>query len=301
MKKGPVLALSVILGIVMVMTILSGCSQPFSNRAEITEDTSGKLLATSTPVIVIPTLWKAENIYVAGDEVSHQGRFWRAKWWTMGDEPGTGSQWNTPWEEFFLPVTVTPTNTPTATPTTFAYIENRAETLAASNVTATSATIAGTVKIYAVSNPIPESTVVPVDAKLEYWVQGDSANKILVDEILSAIPPINLSADLTGLIPNTIYEYQCSINYGKDGEVLSFTTSGDIVTPSPTPTATATSTPTATPTTGAIPPWDPSIAYVAGDMVMCPDGRIFIAKWWTTGTNPCEAYDPWGPWELVQQ
>ncbi|MEN7548190.1 glycosyl hydrolase family 18 protein [Rapidithrix thailandica] len=43
-------------------------------------------------------VWDAGTVYVGGDEVTHNGNLFRAKWWTLGDEPGTGGAWG-PWED----------------------------------------------------------------------------------------------------------------------------------------------------------------------------------------------------------
>lgn len=37
--------------------------------------------------------WDRNAVYVANDQVSHQGHIWQAKWWTQGEEPGTTGQW----------------------------------------------------------------------------------------------------------------------------------------------------------------------------------------------------------------
>lgn len=128
MKKGQVIALTAIMGIVMMMTILSGCSQPVG--AVIDGEIAGaKLLATftptSTPDVVIPLLWSSSKTYTAGDLVRWNEAVWKAKWWTQGEEPGT-VEWG-PWEwQYTLPpITLTPTPeitptitvTPTPTPT----------------------------------------------------------------------------------------------------------------------------------------------------------------------------------------
>lgn len=39
------------------------------------------------------TDWVATKIYVGGDEVTHNGLRYRAKWWTTGEEPGTTGEW----------------------------------------------------------------------------------------------------------------------------------------------------------------------------------------------------------------
>ncbi len=66
--------------------------------------------------------WDPGAVYVQGDVVSHNGRQWRAKWWTQGEEPGTTGQWGV-WEDLgpcsgTAPTpTPTPSPSPTATPT----------------------------------------------------------------------------------------------------------------------------------------------------------------------------------------
>lgn len=42
--------------------------------------------------------WSPYAIYTKGDEVSHNGYNWRAKWWTQNDEPGTTGEWGV-WED----------------------------------------------------------------------------------------------------------------------------------------------------------------------------------------------------------
>ncbi|WP_052446123.1 immunoglobulin-like domain-containing protein [Aeromonas fluvialis] len=37
--------------------------------------------------------WNATNVYNGGDEVDHNGKRWRAGWWTRGEEPGTTGEW----------------------------------------------------------------------------------------------------------------------------------------------------------------------------------------------------------------
>ena len=37
--------------------------------------------------------WRAEATYVGGDLASHNGKSWRAEWWTQGEEPGTTGEW----------------------------------------------------------------------------------------------------------------------------------------------------------------------------------------------------------------
>jgi chitinase len=42
--------------------------------------------------------WSASAIYVGGDEVSHNGHKWKAKWWTTNEEPGTTGEWGV-WQD----------------------------------------------------------------------------------------------------------------------------------------------------------------------------------------------------------
>lgn len=42
--------------------------------------------------------WNSGGVYQGGDEVSHNGHNWRAKWWTQGDEPGEGGEWGV-WQD----------------------------------------------------------------------------------------------------------------------------------------------------------------------------------------------------------
>ncbi|WP_282695526.1 glycosyl hydrolase family 18 protein [Streptomyces sp. CC208A] len=40
----------------------------------------------------------AGTVYTAGNEVSHNGRKWKAKWWTQNEEPGTTGEWGV-WQD----------------------------------------------------------------------------------------------------------------------------------------------------------------------------------------------------------
>ncbi len=66
--------------------------------------------------------WDPGAIYTQGDIVSHNGRLWRAKWWTRGEEPGTTGQWGV-WEDLGpcngggpTPTPTPPVSTPTPEP-----------------------------------------------------------------------------------------------------------------------------------------------------------------------------------------
>jgi chitinase len=37
--------------------------------------------------------WDSGQVYLGGDEVSHAGHGWRARWWTQGQAPGTNEVW----------------------------------------------------------------------------------------------------------------------------------------------------------------------------------------------------------------
>ncbi|MFC4334244.1 glycosyl hydrolase family 18 protein [Salininema proteolyticum] len=41
--------------------------------------------------------WSAATVYNGGERVSHSAATWQARWWTQGDEPGTGGEWGV-WE-----------------------------------------------------------------------------------------------------------------------------------------------------------------------------------------------------------
>ncbi|GGZ15473.1 chitinase [Streptomyces nitrosporeus] len=42
--------------------------------------------------------WSAGTVYTGGQQVSHKGHTWKAKWWTTGEEPGTTGQWGV-WQD----------------------------------------------------------------------------------------------------------------------------------------------------------------------------------------------------------
>ncbi|WP_375321916.1 immunoglobulin-like domain-containing protein [Aliivibrio logei] len=37
--------------------------------------------------------WKADQVYLTDETVSHNGKTWQAGWWTQGDEPGATGEW----------------------------------------------------------------------------------------------------------------------------------------------------------------------------------------------------------------
>ncbi|GAB3479167.1 family 20 glycosylhydrolase [Amycolatopsis cihanbeyliensis] len=42
--------------------------------------------------------WNDSTVYTGGDQVSHNGHTWTAKWWTRGQEPGTTGEWGV-WQD----------------------------------------------------------------------------------------------------------------------------------------------------------------------------------------------------------
>ncbi|CAM3161198.1 glycosyl hydrolase family 18 protein [Stackebrandtia soli] len=56
---------------------------------------SGSAAAEDTTVTAecTRTAWSASTAYNGSAEVSHGGNEYRAKWWTQGEEPGTGGEW----------------------------------------------------------------------------------------------------------------------------------------------------------------------------------------------------------------
>jgi hypothetical protein len=41
-----------------------------------------------------PAAWDANTLYSTGTEVGHNGRKWRARWWTYGNQPGASNAWD---------------------------------------------------------------------------------------------------------------------------------------------------------------------------------------------------------------
>ena len=42
--------------------------------------------------------WDATAIYTGGDQVTHAGKTWEAKWWTQGQDPSKSGEWGV-WKE----------------------------------------------------------------------------------------------------------------------------------------------------------------------------------------------------------
>ncbi|PFG34292.1 glycosyl hydrolase family 18 protein [Sanguibacter antarcticus] len=71
--------------------------------------------------------WSATTVYTNGDVLSYSGHTWKAKWWTLGETPGTTGEWGV-WVDLGTctdtevptptdPPTTEPTTPPTTTPT----------------------------------------------------------------------------------------------------------------------------------------------------------------------------------------
>lgn len=160
----------------------------------------------------------------------------------------------------------------------------------------------------------------------EYFVDGqlfktfnDNGAKpgATVSHALSGLPSGNHKILARWNIADTVNAfYSCvDVTVGSGGTVTPTptptptptATSTPTVTPTPTPTSTptATATPTKTPTATATPTggtcsagaWAASAVYTGGARVAY-DGKIYEAKWWTTGENP-SASGQWGVWKLV--
>ncbi|MFD2797561.1 glycoside hydrolase family 19 protein [Promicromonospora vindobonensis] len=66
------------------------------------------LLTTGAAAVTVPAAhaavadcgspaWSSSGVYVGGNQVTHAGVAWRAKWWTQGETPGTTGEWGV-WE-----------------------------------------------------------------------------------------------------------------------------------------------------------------------------------------------------------
>ncbi len=75
------------------------------------------VIPTTAQSTCLPS-WDRNEVYTSGDQVSHNGTNWRAKWWTTNEEPGTTGEWGV-WEMESSCID-NPTSTPppmTSTPT----------------------------------------------------------------------------------------------------------------------------------------------------------------------------------------
>ncbi|MBN1413408.1 MAG: polysaccharide deacetylase family protein [Spirochaetales bacterium] len=61
--------------------------------------------------------WDPGKVYYNGDQCTHNGHLWQARWWTQGEEPGTTGDWGVWLDLGPVDATATPTSIATATST----------------------------------------------------------------------------------------------------------------------------------------------------------------------------------------
>ncbi|MFE2014292.1 glycosyl hydrolase family 18 protein [Streptomyces sp. NPDC059491] len=72
--------------------VVNGTSPSAAHAAALTLTvTGGVSQCTAAP-------WVTSSVYTGGQQVSHKGHTWKAKWWTTGEEPGTTGQWGV-WQD----------------------------------------------------------------------------------------------------------------------------------------------------------------------------------------------------------
>ncbi|GAB4188735.1 MAG: hypothetical protein OHK0022_00790 [Roseiflexaceae bacterium] len=233
--------------------------------------------ATPTPGACSTAAWNAATAYSGGALVSHNGRLWRAEWWTQGEEPGTTGQWGV-WRDqgpcggaTATPTpSITPTRTPTATPTANGGLPDLVVTgLAISTQTGgcpatplglrvtvanTGSTAAGAFAVSANGGSPVNVAGLAAGASTSVWfpsyVSG-GANSATVDSANQVAESNEGNNTLSQQVPVPTPPF-CPT-----------------ATPTRTPTATPTRTPTATPTatpTGA-PAWTAGTSYQVGNLV----------------------------------
>ena len=129
---------------------------------------------TSTPsgACTAPA-WSRTAVYTGGQIVSHNGRQWRAKWWTQGEEPGTTGPWGV-WEDLGPCSGASPTPAPTST-------------------------------ITPTSTPTPTSTTPPLPGARRYVVYAGTWNTSIYDLVPANIPNYITTLNLAFARPNTTY------------------------------------------------------------------------------------------------
>ncbi len=55
--------------------------------------TAERIITVSDDSQICVNPWKADQVYLTDETVSHNGKTWQAGWWTQGDEPGTTGEW----------------------------------------------------------------------------------------------------------------------------------------------------------------------------------------------------------------
>ncbi|AZS13822.1 carbohydrate-binding protein [Paenibacillus lutimineralis] len=64
-----------------------------SNAGNTSEDA-----ASDSKTAPCSVAWDKQKVYVGGELVSYEGHTWRAKWWSLGEVPGTTGEWGA-WED----------------------------------------------------------------------------------------------------------------------------------------------------------------------------------------------------------
>jgi len=62
---------------------------PSSTKVVVTSSTDAQVSKVTTNVAA----WDIKKVYVAGDQITYQGKTWTAKWWTLGEAP-RGTDWD---------------------------------------------------------------------------------------------------------------------------------------------------------------------------------------------------------------
>ncbi|MET9936132.1 MULTISPECIES: chitinase [unclassified Streptomyces] len=72
--------------------VVNGASPSAAHAAVLSLTvTGGATSCTAAP-------WAKATVYTGGQQVSHKGHTWKAKWWTTGEEPGTTGEWGV-WQD----------------------------------------------------------------------------------------------------------------------------------------------------------------------------------------------------------
>ena len=95
---------------------------PFALAAPASTLAPASSSAAAAAACTNPT-WTASAVYTGGMKVTHEGRTYRAKWWTQNERPGTTGEWGVWVDEGACggptnPPTTPPTSPPTTTPPT---------------------------------------------------------------------------------------------------------------------------------------------------------------------------------------
>ena len=73
--------LSLLLAAGLLLSVLAACGET------VPEESSVEEVSAPQPVQTIYPDWDAQEIYTAGDIVIHDGKYFKALWWTRGNEP----------------------------------------------------------------------------------------------------------------------------------------------------------------------------------------------------------------------